>query len=76
MAVIVCVGGLVPVTGSEPPAEVPFELLQRHLVVVKGSIGALRNRLLLIDTGTIPSVIDRRIAAKLRVSSEPSLSSP
>jgi Aspartyl protease len=73
IAVIACVGGLVPVTGSEPPAGVPFDLLQRHLVVVKGSVGGVRNRTLLIDTGTIPSVIDRRIAAKLRVSSEPSL---
>jgi hypothetical protein len=67
------VAGLVPATASEPPAEVPFDLLQRHLIVVRGSVGALPNRILLIDTGTIPSVIDRRIAAKLRVSSEPSL---
>ena len=42
--------------------EVPFELYQRHLVVTKGSIGPLNGLNLLIDTGTIPSVVDRRIA--------------
>jgi Aspartyl protease len=73
IAVIVCVAALVPVMASEPPAELPFDLLQRHLVVVRGSVGGLRNRILLIDTGTIPSVIDRRVAAKLRLGSEPSL---
>ena len=56
----------------ETIAEVPFELYQHHLVVTKGSIGALNGRNLLIDTGTIPSVVDGRIARKLRLKTEPS----
>lgn len=50
--------------------EVPFELYQHHLIVTKGSIGRLNNVSLLIDTGTIPSVVDERIARKLRLKTE------
>jgi predicted aspartyl protease len=50
--------------------EVPFELYQHHLIVTKGSIGPLNNISLLIDTGTIPSVVDERIARKLRLKTE------
>jgi hypothetical protein len=44
-------------------ADVAFQLHQHHLVVAKGSIGALNGLNLLIDTGTIPSVVDARVAA-------------
>jgi hypothetical protein len=54
-------------------AEVPFELYQRHLIVTKGSIGPLNGRSLLIDTGAIPSMVDGRIARKLRLRAEPSM---
>ena len=54
-----------------PPAEtkpgVPFELVQQHLVVTKGAIGSITGLNLLIDTGTIPSVVDARLAKKLRL---------
>jgi hypothetical protein len=39
---------------------VAFKLLEQHLVVVKGSVTELRDLNLLIDTGTIPSVLDTR----------------
>jgi Aspartyl protease len=52
---------------------VPFELYQRHLVVTKGSIGRLNGLSLLIDTGTIPSMVDVRIARKLHLQAEPSM---
>lgn len=52
---------------TEPTAEVRFELYQDHLVVTKGSIGRLNDLNLLIDTGTIPSVVDVRIARKLHL---------
>ena len=58
---------LVPVTGIEPSADVPFELVQQHLIVAKGSIAGLHGLNLLIDTGTIPSVLDQRIAKKLQL---------
>jgi hypothetical protein len=41
----------------ETVAEVPFELYQHHLIVTKGSIGPLKGLSLLIDTGTIPSMV-------------------
>jgi predicted aspartyl protease len=55
---------------AESIAEVPFELHQRHLIVTTGSIGRLNGLRLLIDTGTIPSMVDRRIARKLRLQTE------
>jgi len=55
-----------------PTVDVPFELYQHHLIVTKGSVGRLHGLSLLIDTGTIPSVVDARIARKLRLRSESS----
>jgi Aspartyl protease len=52
--------------------DVPFELYQHHLIVTKGSIGRLNGLTLLIDTGTIPSIVDARIARKLQLQAEPS----
>jgi Aspartyl protease len=57
---------------TENLVEVPFELYQRHLVVIKGSIGPLNGLSLLIDTGTIPSMVDARIARKLHLQAESS----
>jgi hypothetical protein len=59
--------------GSQLPADVPFDLVQQHLIVARGSIAGLHNLNLLIDTGTIPSVVDQRIAGKLRLRAEPSM---
>ena len=61
-----------PLRSAEVIAEVPFELYQRHLVVTKGSIGRLKGLNLLIDTGTIPSTVDMRIARKLHLKTEAS----
>jgi hypothetical protein len=61
-----------PLWSAEPLAEVPFELYQRHLIVTKGSIGRLTGLSLLIDTGTIPSMVDARIARKLHLQAESS----
>jgi predicted aspartyl protease len=52
---------------------VPFELYQHHLIVTRGSIGRLNGLSLLIDTGSIPSVVDGRIARKLHLQAEPSM---
>ena len=62
-----------PLLSLETVAEVPFELYQQHLIVTKGSIGPLNGLSLLIDTGTIPSMLDGRIARKLHVQAEPSV---
>ena len=62
-----------PLLSLETIAEVPFELYQHHLIVTKGSIGPLNGLNLLIDTGTIPSMVDVRIARKLHLQAEPSI---
>jgi len=44
-----------------------FELHERYQIVVPGAIGPLERLHLLIDTGSIPSMVDRRVAKKLDV---------
>ena len=73
IAVVASLFSLVSVKGSQPLGDVPFELVQQHLIVAKGSVGGLQGLNLLIDTGTIPSMLDRRIAGKLRLHAEPSM---
>lgn len=50
---------------SKRTQEVPFRLFGNHLVVITGSLGESQSRLLLIDTGTNPSVVDRETAREL-----------
>ena len=47
--------------------ELPFRTYRDYIVVVQGSLGAKLRRNLIIDTGTDPSVIDRRVAQELRM---------
>lgn len=68
----VAVVGTLLVTALQQPSatpidDVPFDLFQQHLVVTKGAIGPLSGLNVLIDTGTIPSVVDSRIARKLHL---------
>jgi hypothetical protein len=72
LAVSVLVAGF-PVWSAQRCGEVPFELSQRHLIIVKGGIDRLNGLNLLIDTGSIPSVVDAGIARKLRLQAEPSV---
>src|SRR5277367_258281 len=53
--------------GAQP---LKFELMDRHQIVVRGAIGPLDGLRLLIDTGAIPSMVDRKIAKKLAVNVE------
>jgi len=46
---------------------VPIKLYDKHLVVVRGALGVLQGRNLVVDTGAYPSVIDRDIARKLKL---------
>jgi len=50
---------------------VPFELLSNFLVVVRGQIGNLDGLKLILDTGTTNSVIDWKVAEKLRLQRHP-----
>ena len=65
VALIASLCSLVSLQGSQPLGDLPFQLVQQHLIVSKGSIGGLQGLNLLIDTGTIPSMLDKRIAGKL-----------
>lgn len=52
---------------KDKPGQVPFKLYHGYTIVAQGSIGDLRKLNLLIDTGAVPSVIDERVARKLRL---------
>jgi predicted aspartyl protease len=74
VAIVLLVCALVPLKSREPPADsdVPFDLVQQHFIVAKGSIAGMHDLGLLIDTGTIPSMVDQRIAKKLGLRAQPS----
>jgi hypothetical protein len=59
--------------GESNQGEVPFELRNGFLIVVKGSIGDLRNLSFVVDTGSRRSVIDEGIARKLHLQSSGSV---
>ncbi len=46
----------------------PLKLYGQHLIVVQGSIGSLGKRNLVIDTGAYPSIVDRSLAKKMKLS--------
>jgi len=54
-------------SAADNPNEVPFKLYRGYAIVVRGSIGGLKNLNLLVDTGAVPSVLDTRVAHKLHL---------
>lgn len=61
-------GGAQPGSAPGGADSLKFDLVDQHLIVVRGAIGPLEGLRLLIDTGSIPSVVDRRIAKRLALS--------
>ena len=53
-----------------PSGNLEFRLHQDYLIVVEGNLGDLRTQNLLIDTGTDPTVLDKRVARKLHLKLE------
>lgn len=51
-------------------AAIPFRLCNGNLVVVKATIGTIRNMNMILDTGTNPSAISKEIASKLKLTGE------
>jgi predicted aspartyl protease len=49
------------------PNEISFKLYRGYAIVVRGSVGNLKNLNFLIDTGAVPSVLDQRIAQRLHL---------
>ncbi len=62
-----------PGAGQSERKDIPFELHNGYLVVVKGSIGNLKNLSFVVDTGSYRSVLDERIARKLHLKSAGSI---
>jgi predicted aspartyl protease len=64
----------------EPPARgytdakpLRFDLYRDYLIVARGSVGSQNDLNFLVDTGTNPSVLDRRVAQKLHLQERPSI---
>lgn len=49
------------------PAEILFRLYNDNLIVVKGSIGRMKEVNFILDTGTSPTIITETIAAQLKL---------
>jgi Aspartyl protease len=69
----------IPTRGSAPglgePAEsVRFQLYQGYLIVVHGSMGAVKNLNIFLDTGATRVLLDSRVARKLNLRGEASVS--
>jgi predicted aspartyl protease len=57
-----------PVAGLGAPGEtVRFQLYRGYLIVAHGSIGAVKNLNILLDTGATPALLDLRVARKLNL---------
>lgn len=52
-------------SGVPIQTKLDFDLYRGYLIVTRGAIGDIRNAKFLIDTGTDPSVIDKRIAERM-----------
>lgn len=55
----------------DQPNEVSFKLYRGYAIVVRGSIGGMKNLSLLLDTGAVPSLLDSGIANKLHLRGKP-----
>ena len=50
---------------ADPSAKLPFKLYGGYTIVARGSIAGLNHLNFIIDTGAVPSVVDRKVARKL-----------
>jgi len=53
--------------GSQQAQEIRIRLQRDYLVFAPGSIGGAHNLNFLVDTGTVPSLISRKLAQKLEL---------
>ena len=52
---------------STAKTEVPFELSNHNLIIVKATIGAIKNVNMILDTGTTPTAINQGMADRLNL---------
>jgi predicted aspartyl protease len=79
IAVLVCFPGLLCVASSSPrprestedqsaaKAETSFQLYNGNLIIVKATIGTVKNVNMILDTGTSPSAISQELADRLKL---------
>lgn len=67
IAFAVTLAAAMPVAGQTERRDIPFKLHHGYLIVVKGSIGKLKNLSFVVDTGSYRSILDQRIAQKLHL---------
>ena len=56
---------------SAAKAEVPFQLYNDNLIIVKATIGTVKNVNMILDTGTSPTAISKEIADRLELQGDP-----
>jgi predicted aspartyl protease len=68
-AAVLLASALTPrvVFAADNPNEAPFKLYRGYAIVVRGSVGNIKNLNFLVDTGAVPSVLDQRIAQRLHL---------
>ena len=83
VALLVSFPGLLCVASSSPipreggeeqsaaKAEVPFQLNNDNLIIVKATIGTVKNVNMILDTGTSPSAISKDMADRLKLQGDP-----
>ncbi len=52
-------------------AVIPFRLYNGNLIVVKATIGSIKNVNMILDTGTNPSIINKELARRLKIDERP-----
>jgi hypothetical protein len=52
---------------SAAKAEIPFQLRNGNLIIVKATIGTVKNVNMILDTGTSPSAISQELADRLKL---------
>ena len=62
-----------PARGYTDAKPLRFDLYHDYLIVARGSVGSQNSLNFLVDTGTNPSVLDRRVAQKLHLQERPSI---
>jgi len=69
LAFTIALATVMPGAAQSERKDVRFQLHNGYLIVVKGSIGELKNLSFVIDTGSYRSVLDERIVRKLHLKS-------
>src|SRR5262249_51751785 len=68
LGIVILALSLAPVLAAQEPLAVPFHLIDGWAIVLDGTIGGIPGRKILIDTGAVPSAVNRKFAKQLGLS--------